>query len=494
MDPGSMDPTRARVLPPPRRSASTGARRPPPSASQVTESGLPFPVIDTSAKHSSLFVPPDTSGLTKKEARLVKNRAAAFLSRQRKREQFDELASKCRSLARLSWLLWDALGHATMEPASRMAMMATHGGIEQVIQTTLLRDKLKYESEDVWTTLQQVVQQHGSMIVEGIMGDDVPPLKTRTNGMVAQLAATQKECDELRAEVQRLQSGAMATTPAQAFSSGDIKALPGSQMRASPIQSATTQIPGQGPGSLVSMPTSGASPAADSLVQLVGRALIQLRHATPDCDAHELLPRDDGSLQLRMSVSPTSDVLLCTLASESGGTDSSVHADELDDKQWRCSTPIESSEATSVPSLSTSTSPSLSSLSSGSAFSRRHRHVIAYYTGTERSASFMHELHALDLNEWVSQYGTALGGGQPDHISRAVQDLHTRLLQRRLGVQPGCFLAASYEHDAGKNSPCRLTLYAKCVATPEPMETHAHFVSAVRDTLGALHHEPTQTS
>ena len=106
----------------------------------------------------------------------------------------------------------------------------------------------------------------------------------------------------------------------------------------------------------------------------------------------------------------------------------------------------------------------------------------------------MHELHALDLNEWVSQYGTALGGGQPDHISRAVQDLHTRLLQRRLGVQPGCFLAASYEHDAGKNSPCRLTLYAKCVATLEPMETHAHFVSAVRDTLGALHHEPTQTS
>ncbi len=33
-------------------------RRPPPSASHVTESGKPFPVIDTSAKHSSLFVPP----------------------------------------------------------------------------------------------------------------------------------------------------------------------------------------------------------------------------------------------------------------------------------------------------------------------------------------------------------------------------------------------------------------------------------------------------
>src|SRR6267154_2968788 len=33
------------------------------------------------------FVPPDVSGLSKREARLVKNRAAAFLSRQRKREE-----------------------------------------------------------------------------------------------------------------------------------------------------------------------------------------------------------------------------------------------------------------------------------------------------------------------------------------------------------------------------------------------------------------------
>lgn len=37
------------------------------------------------------FVPPDVSGLSKREARLVKNRAAAFLSRQRKREEFEGL-------------------------------------------------------------------------------------------------------------------------------------------------------------------------------------------------------------------------------------------------------------------------------------------------------------------------------------------------------------------------------------------------------------------
>lgn len=37
------------------------------------------------------FIPPDVSGLNKREARLVKNRAAAFLSRQRKREEFEGL-------------------------------------------------------------------------------------------------------------------------------------------------------------------------------------------------------------------------------------------------------------------------------------------------------------------------------------------------------------------------------------------------------------------
>lgn len=86
-----------------------GNKRPPPSASQFTESGMPFPVIDTSAKHSSLFVPPDTSGLTKREARLVKNRAAAFLSRQRKREQFEELDQKCKHLCRATWRMWEVI-------------------------------------------------------------------------------------------------------------------------------------------------------------------------------------------------------------------------------------------------------------------------------------------------------------------------------------------------------------------------------------------------
>ncbi|KAL0072585.1 hypothetical protein AAF712_000348 [Marasmius tenuissimus] len=44
------------------------------------------------------FVPPDVSGLSKREARLVKNRAAAFLSRQRKREEFECMETRVLEL------------------------------------------------------------------------------------------------------------------------------------------------------------------------------------------------------------------------------------------------------------------------------------------------------------------------------------------------------------------------------------------------------------
>ncbi|KAH8103173.1 hypothetical protein DFH11DRAFT_1657120 [Phellopilus nigrolimitatus] len=46
------------------------------------------------------FVPPDVSGLSKQEARLVKNRAAAFLSRQRKREEFELMEIRVAELER----------------------------------------------------------------------------------------------------------------------------------------------------------------------------------------------------------------------------------------------------------------------------------------------------------------------------------------------------------------------------------------------------------
>ncbi|TIB71555.1 hypothetical protein E3Q22_02446 [Wallemia mellicola] len=59
----------------------------------TNNSTIELPKIQKTA-HSSQFVPPDTSNLPKREARLLKNRAAAFLSRQRKREAFELLEEK----------------------------------------------------------------------------------------------------------------------------------------------------------------------------------------------------------------------------------------------------------------------------------------------------------------------------------------------------------------------------------------------------------------
>jgi len=58
-----------------------------------SENGTPAPTKRRGGTRISVadFVPPDVSGLSKREARLVKNRAAAFLSRQRKREEFEQM-------------------------------------------------------------------------------------------------------------------------------------------------------------------------------------------------------------------------------------------------------------------------------------------------------------------------------------------------------------------------------------------------------------------
>lgn len=77
------------------------SKRPSPSAG----SGAPGSTSGTASASASIskkarsgdrittkdFIPPDVSGLSKREARLVKNRAAAFLSRQRKREEFENM-------------------------------------------------------------------------------------------------------------------------------------------------------------------------------------------------------------------------------------------------------------------------------------------------------------------------------------------------------------------------------------------------------------------
>lgn len=410
----------------------------------MTEAGLPFPVIDTSAKHSSLFVPPDTSGLTKREARLVKNRAAAFLSRQRKREQFEELACKCRALARLSWLLWSSLEHAT--EASPMAVLTQHG-LDRVLSATPLGEQLQYESDELRATLQQVVTQQGTMIVESIMGDDVP-LKAKPYDVSAQLAATQKECEHLRAELARARAAPPAPAP------------------------------------------EGARDESLSLVRTVGEMMIKMSQAAPEggapADKEAALVRDEAAMQMRVHVAPGSDTVLCTVLSEPVAPGPAA-PDDLDDKSWRCSTPADSSDA-SMPSLCSSASPTLSSLSSGSSASRRQRRVVVYCAGTERSPSLLDHLRPTCLDAWAAAHAPQLHdtGDAPD----AAEALHALLRQRGVDVREGCFLVGSHDPD-GPKAPTRLALYAKGADdTPlSPPSRPPPLLSSVRETLRALAEE-----
>jgi hypothetical protein len=71
------------------------------------------------------FVPPDVSGLSKREARLVKNRAAAFLSRQRKREEFECMEIRVTELeqenARLLGLTQNGKGNISAKADAALA-------------------------------------------------------------------------------------------------------------------------------------------------------------------------------------------------------------------------------------------------------------------------------------------------------------------------------------------------------------------------------------
>lgn len=69
------------------------------AATKRSASPAPGPVKKQRATMATKeFIPPDVSGLSKREARLVKNRAAAFLSRQRKREEFETMEVRVAEL------------------------------------------------------------------------------------------------------------------------------------------------------------------------------------------------------------------------------------------------------------------------------------------------------------------------------------------------------------------------------------------------------------
>jgi len=103
------------------------------------------------------FIPPDVSGLSKREARLVKNRAAAFLSRQRKREEFETMEVRVAELeqenARLLAITRGELDPVTSELEQLRAKLA-----EAEQRSQELSAQLAHKSESVPPTSPSAVK------------------------------------------------------------------------------------------------------------------------------------------------------------------------------------------------------------------------------------------------------------------------------------------------------------------------------------------------
>ncbi|KAL5529832.1 hypothetical protein ACEPAF_6089 [Sanghuangporus sanghuang] len=96
-------------------SSSSGTKRVSDECSSSMASSAKKPRAYASLKD---YVPPDVTGLSKREARLVKNRAAAFLSRQRKREEFELMEIRVAELERENARLREMADGASPEPSS----------------------------------------------------------------------------------------------------------------------------------------------------------------------------------------------------------------------------------------------------------------------------------------------------------------------------------------------------------------------------------------
>ncbi|KAL0578917.1 hypothetical protein V5O48_003065 [Marasmius crinis-equi] len=109
--------------------------KPPSISTALKRSESPVDLPPTTKKRSvgeristKDFIPPDVTGLSKREARLVKNRAAAFLSRQRKREEFEQMEARVLELeqenARLLALTQTGSSHSPPNTASDSELLS----------------------------------------------------------------------------------------------------------------------------------------------------------------------------------------------------------------------------------------------------------------------------------------------------------------------------------------------------------------------------------
>ena len=490
------------------RKPQSGARRPPPSASQVTEAGQPFPVIDTSAKHSSLFIPPDTSGLTKREARLVKNRAAAFLSRQRKREQFEELSGKCRHLARLAWLLYESLLDTARHAPNSASPTGVPNGAERVLSATPLGAQLLHESEDVRAVFQQLISQQGAILFDNhydhhdtyaskpAAANQGTPAAPAPDDIHVQLERARAEAAQARKDAEQARSECAALRAHLQQRASDT-ASPGAAPSASEPATAPAAAPSAAPPA---EPAADACPNAMALFVLLGMALVRRSSSAVPADLlqelngagqaplHELLAGAEehhkGLVQLRVSRRENEGVL-CTLTTEPeaecawSATPDHAHADGGSD--------------TSVPSLS-SASPTLSSLSASSTSTRRTRRVLALCTGSQGDArriahldvELMRNLHAHHLDAWAAEFAAPLLARKDAELpAEAVNQLAAQL--QGADLQSRFLLVASLEDEG---SPVHLVLYARRTTTGEaaaPAQADAaRAAAALRDVVHSL--------
>ncbi|KIO28935.1 hypothetical protein M407DRAFT_175924 [Tulasnella calospora MUT 4182] len=129
------------------------------TASGPTKKGRAPPSGPISTKD---FVPPDVSGLSKREARLVKNRAAAFLSRQRKREEFEGLEARVEVLemdnARLYKELEGYRSGSSSATAAPAPALAPSGATPAALQAELVGLRRQLGARD-----QELAKLHGRM-------------------------------------------------------------------------------------------------------------------------------------------------------------------------------------------------------------------------------------------------------------------------------------------------------------------------------------------
>ncbi|TDL18548.1 hypothetical protein BD410DRAFT_830835 [Rickenella mellea] len=161
---------------------SSATKRPaaPPQTPSAPASAAKKPRTCVSTKD---FIPPDVSGLSKREARLVKNRAAAFLSRQRKREEFETMEVHVAELeaenARLlSIVQGRSVPPSPLEPSSSSSAAQRETEREMELELDQLRAELtaSQQREASLTTQLSNLQLHHAAAQAQVKKESPEPL------------------------------------------------------------------------------------------------------------------------------------------------------------------------------------------------------------------------------------------------------------------------------------------------------------------------------